>query len=171
MPRARIERPAASRRVNPWLDPGEDGANLELEDFPSVMLMRVANAVQMQTTRAYSERAGLAPTEWRLLARLWRSAPMKFGELCRLSFLDKGHVSRTLRELQDRGLVATHPDPEHGRRQWVEITSEGRALVRRIMPAARRAQLRLLEQLDSAERKAMYSALRKLLSTTDGVDH
>lgn len=128
------------------------------------MLNRLANTVQTQAVRVYSEKVGLAPTEWRLLARLSRSAPMNFGDLCRMSFLDKGHVSRTLRDLQERGLVKVEADPTHGRRQIVDITRAGRALVRRAMPIARREQMRLLAPLDSSERRAMYAGLRKMLA-------
>lgn len=158
------KRQPTARAACPWTDPGADGAGLELEDFPTFMLNRLSNALQTQAVRVYSEKVGLAPTEWRLLARLSRSAPMNFGDLCRMSFLDKGHVSRTLRDLQERGLVNVEADPSHGRRQIVDITRDGRALVRRAMPVARREQMRLLAELDAGQRKAMYASLRKLLA-------
>jgi DNA-binding MarR family transcriptional regulator len=159
--------PVADHDPCPWVDPGPDGANLRLEDFPSFQFMRVANAMQRSAARAYQEHFGLTNAQWRLLARLSLSGPMNFGTLCQSAGLDRGHVSRSLRALEEREMVRLTPDPDHGRRVTVGITRPGRALVKRVMSVARQSQMQWLDPLDDQERRCLHAVLRKLRLVLD----
>src|SRR3954454_4971139 len=46
--------------------------------------------------------------------------------------LDSGYLSRSLRRLEGRGLVALAPDPRDRRRRVVTLTGRGRATYRRL---------------------------------------
>lgn len=51
----------------PWLDPGPHGNKLKLEDYPSALLMRVANRIQADVTSVYArqhERACPSGASW-----------------------------------------------------------------------------------------------------------
>lgn len=146
-----------------WLDPAPAGESIAFDDFPAALLMRAALAAQARHTAVYVREHGLTVPEWRILSRLHESAPMQLGELCRIGGIDKAHAGRILRGLAKSGLAATRADASHGRRQIVDITPEGRRLARRIMPIARRHQSRLLELLSLQERRALFSALDKIL--------
>lgn len=137
-----------------------------LDDYPSALLMRVANLVQAEVTSVYAREHALSVPEWRLLARLYESAPMQLAALCRTSFFDKAYAGRVLRALEARGLVHTRVDEAHRRRIIVDITPAGRELALRVTAVARRSQMRLLEVLDGEERAALYATLHKLLAAT-----
>jgi DNA-binding MarR family transcriptional regulator len=153
-----------SQAACPWQTVGPSGRGLALDDFPSVLLMRVANLIQLEVTSVYARKHGLTVPEWRLLARLCDSAPMQLSALCRTSFFDKAYAGRVLRSLAQRGLVAMSTDEAHKRRVIVDITSAGRQLARQVQPTARRKQMRLLQALEPVERSALYTTLHKLLA-------
>ena len=158
-----LKRPPG-RPACPWLSAGPSGRGLALDDYPSALLMRVANLIQIEVTSVYASQHGLTVPEWRLLARLCESAPMQLAALCRTSFFDKAYAGRVLRPLEQRRLVTLKADESHKRRVIVDITSAGRQLARQVQPVARRNQMRLLEALDPAERTALYTTLHKLLA-------
>lgn len=153
---------APSRPACPWHADGRFAADLPLEDYPSTMLMRLANAIQQEVSATYARDHGLSVAEWRMLARLNAQGPMQLGDFCRETGMDKAYVSRLLRSLEPQGLIAVSTDPDHGRRLIVAVTAKGRALARRILPQARAAQEELLQVLDPAERVAFYGAIKKL---------
>lgn len=146
----------------PWQEDGRFAADLPLEDYPSTMLMRLANAIQQEVSTTYVRAHGLSVAEWRMLARLNAEGSMQLADFCRDSGMDKAYVSRLLRSLQPQGLITVTTDPEHGRRLIVAVTAKGRALAKRILPQARAAQEQLMQALEPAERIAFYRAVKKL---------
>lgn len=139
------------------------GEPINLDDYPLSMLMRVTARAQQEVTRVYAQAHGLTPSEWRLLARLAQSAPIQLSALCRTSAFDKALAGRVLRSMESRKLVTMQTDPDHARRIIVGITRKGRALAEVLFPIAESAQRELLAPLTDTERKAMYTALKKLL--------
>jgi len=148
--------------VQPWLDLELAEATLALEDFPSFKLTRLATAVQQRLTRLYAEHYGVSTPEWRLLAALHTFSLMSVQDLLRLTGYDKGLISRTLTALQTKRIVRLTPDPKNAKRINAAITARGRTIYARILPEARRRQVRLLAALEPEERTALYSALTKL---------
>lgn len=146
----------------PWRNLAADGGELSLEDFLTFRLGRLGNASQRLITTRYLESHGLKVPEWRMLAALAAFAPMPFSRLVQVSSSDKALVSRTLRQLVERGLAQTHTDPYHGRRIVCEITASGMEFYHRIMPEARRRQAMWLHALEPDERSALYRILDKL---------
>jgi DNA-binding MarR family transcriptional regulator len=161
-----LKRPAGAPDPSecPWLNAGPLGQGLALDDYPSALLMRVANLIQAEVTSGYARRHQLTVPEWRLLARLCESAPMQLATLCRTSFFDKAYAGRVLRSLEERRLVTTRIDEAHKRRVIVDITVAGRRLAQQVQPVARRHQMRLLDALEPAERRVLYRSLHKLLA-------
>lgn len=150
--------------TDPWNAALEGKRQLELGEYPSALLMRAATVLQQEITAVYAREHGLTVPEWRILGRLLESAPMQLSDLCRVSHFDKAYAGRVLRALVARGLASTRPDATHGRRLIIDITAEGRRLAEAIFPVALDAQFRMLEILTPAERRATFSALRKLLA-------
>lgn len=145
----------------PWTGVA-DGAELDLEHFPSFLLVRLASALQRNAVRAYLAPHDLTIPDWRVLNFVSRYGPVKFGEVAVRSSLDKAQVSRTVKQLQQRGLISAEGDPAHAQRLILAITTAGRRLLACVLPQASRAQAALLENLDDAERCALWRALHKL---------
>ena len=86
-------RPAGpARRVCPWQADGRFAADLPLEDYPSTMLLRLAQAIQQQVSATYARAHGLSVAEWRMLARLNSEGSVQLATLCRALAMDKAYA-------------------------------------------------------------------------------
>jgi DNA-binding MarR family transcriptional regulator len=74
-----------------------------------------------------------------------------------------GAVSNQLHRLERAGFIRRVPDSDDGRSTLVELTGEGRALVRRVGPTHLETERRLLAALDATEREVLARLLKKLL--------
>jgi DNA-binding MarR family transcriptional regulator len=120
---ARLDKSAS----DPWNAAVEQGRQLELAEFPSSLLLRVANVIHQEGTAVYARKHGLSLPEWRILGRLCESAPMRLATLCRVSHFDKAQATRVLRRLTSRRLVRIFADAAHKNRRIVDITPTGRS--------------------------------------------
>lgn len=155
----------------PWLDPGDRGANLQIHDFPTFVILRLASVAKHNLTRRYLDPFGISLPEWRLLALVARHGTLLFSEVTAGSSMDKGQVSRTLKSIHRKGLVklnALHA-AERPRssaispRIQVVISPKGKALFNRILPEARSQQLKLIELMTPDERRVFHAVSARLL--------
>lgn len=147
----------------PWTRLDEQGTGLTVDDFLTTMLSQLVNALRRTVTQPYAERFDLTVPEWRLLALLAHAGELAFADLVVQSTSDKALVSRTLRLLEQRGLVRLSNAGNSPRKKlFCNITSAGMALHDQVIPLARRHQAAVLRLLDTGEREALYRALRKL---------
>lgn len=153
--------PVPSPSGCPWADIGDDGAKLTVDNFPTTLIVTLANSLRRTVTVPYAEQFDLTVSEWRLLSLLMHYVAVPFSELVALSGSDKALVSRALRMLQQRGYVELRP--LRGRsRPCYRVTRKGKALHDKVIPVARAHQARVLAALTQDERVALYTALKKL---------
>ena len=153
--------------TSPWADPGKTGERLALEDFPTFLFVRLANAMQRDVTAGYLDEFELNAPQWRVVAALSAYTPIPFSELVKLTMSDKALVSRTLRALTEKGLAQVKADPDHGKRLVCKITAKGQALYKKVLPKAQAAQANILGLLESDERVALHAILIKLRGALD----
>lgn len=134
-------------------------------DFRALLTHRIlvlSNTLGKGAARTYAERYGISLAEWRLLAALMFSGPGSVNGLARELAVDKGWVSRSARGLAKKRLIATVVDPGDARRVLLQPTSSGRALYKKILPAAIDRQNRLVSALDESERRTLDELLARL---------
>lgn len=81
---------------------------------------------------------GLTPPQWRVLEEIAREDFMP-SLFARSQACAPAAVSRTLRQLLDRGLVAVRIAPEDARRRSYALTDEGARVIRELRRARERA--------------------------------
>jgi DNA-binding MarR family transcriptional regulator len=69
---------------------------------------------------------GLNVAQWRAVALLSLSSKSTFRELADYAWLDRGDLSRALRQLEADGLVRRMPHPGDGRSAYLSLTAKGR---------------------------------------------
>lgn len=161
---------APSKAASPWQHLSRNGTGLNADDFLTFRLTRLSNALRTNLTKRYLEEFNLSLPEWRLLALVTRFTPVRFSELTSRSSMDKGQVSRTLRELTKRGFVKTKVVKSRASRSTdalaapvvVAVTAAGRNLYKTVLPVARKRQVEFLMTLSESERVALYAILDKL---------
>lgn len=139
-------------------------------------LMRVASSDRVHATRQWATGIDLTRTELRFLALVHEAGPMPVTELGAVLHLSQPTASRTLRRLEDEGLVRRHVDAGDARVARYDITAAGRRVWRRFeafmteqldgalaeMPEARRRDLAdLLEQLVAGTHRADDGPVRR----------
>lgn len=83
---------------------------------------------------------GLLPGAYKVFTTIARRDGVTLSSLSDLLMMDKGQLSRTIRELESLGLISRSPDPADGRSSLLAPTPEGRAR----LDAARAPQQGLL---------------------------
>ena len=166
MPHARFALPTALPPS--WRRPSADGTDLDVELFPSVLMLGAATLVQRQLVRPLLEGFGIGVAEWRVLISLHRFGPASSADIVNRSWMDKAQISRAVVQLERQRCLLRSSDPAHGERQILSLTPRGRALYQRVMVLARQQQAQLLGLLTEGERKALYAGLQKILRYAGG---
>lgn len=150
----------STQQASPWDDLDEDGRGLLVNDFLTTLVVTTGNALRRTVTLQYTGEFGLTMPEWRVLSVLAEARELPFAELTVRSATDKGQLSRTLRAMQERGLLDMRT--EAAKKVTCVVTKAGLALYRQVMPVARKRQAAFIRQLSPVERRALFGALHKL---------
>src|SRR5271170_1410320 len=108
--------------------------------------------------------AGVTVNQFGLLAHLYGvtlagSAGLPIGALAERLGADPTTLNRTLKPLQDKGLVRDCLDPSDGRVRLVQLTEKGRRELVKIMPLWRKAQAQVERQLGPRSMTALNELL------------
>ncbi len=149
--------------TDPWSELNDAGDGLTVDHFITTLMSQVVNAMRRSATLPYAQQFGLTVPEWRILALLAHAQRMPFAELVVQSTSDKALVSRTLRQLEQRGLVALEAEGSTPRKRLhCSITPEGLALHDQVIPVARKRQAAMIRLMTPEERRVVYGALRRV---------
>lgn len=147
----------------PWTDLDANGTGLSVDDFITTTVVRTANALRRTVTLPYANTFGLTMAEWRMLSVLAEAGSLPFSELVKLSATDKSLVSRTLKLLEARDLVALEAINGSYRQGLIcSMTAAGDALYQEAMPVAQTAQAAMIRLMSNSERKVFFRVLKKL---------
>ena len=122
---------------------------------------RAARAV----TRVYEEAlksSDLKATQFSLLSYLAQSRTASFPEITSYLALDQSTLTRNLRPLERRGLVAVRPGADR-RTRTIMLTAKGRRLYDEVLPLWERIQGAVVEQLGRSGWSDLRGALDRLV--------
>ncbi|MEV1023421.1 MarR family transcriptional regulator [Streptomyces sp. NPDC050264] len=126
-------------------------------------------ALLQQAEDAPLRHAGLTRTEFDLLGTLRRTGrELTPGDLARETFSSGAAVTKRLKQLQERGLVARRGDTRDRRVSHLSLTDEGRALVDEILPQQLSYEATVLAGLDGGRDAELSTLLGELLSQLEG---
>lgn len=77
------------------------------------------------TENAHRVSPGLLPGAYKVFTTIVRREPVTTSALAEILTADKGQISRTVRELEELGLVRRTPDPADGRSSLLSPTTLG----------------------------------------------
>jgi DNA-binding MarR family transcriptional regulator len=123
--------------------------------------------VTRRVTQIYDHalaRAGVTVNQFGLLAHLYGvtlagSVGLSIGALAERLGADPTTLNRTLKPLQDKGLVRDSLDPADGRVRLVQLTDKGRRELVKIMPLWRKAQAQVERGLGPKSMQALNELL------------
>jgi homoprotocatechuate degradation regulator HpaR len=89
-----------------------------------------AREAVMAPIRPHLRKAGVTEQQWRVLRVVNDNGSLEISAIATQALLYPPSVTRILKDLLARGLVARRPDPHDARKFWISTTPEGGKLVR-----------------------------------------
>jgi len=130
-----------------------------------IALLRARERV-MGPIRALLMDVGVTEQQWRVLRVLQESGPLDPTRIANQACLLLPSLTRILQKLEDKGLLGRTPDETDGRKQVVQITPDGEALVAANLDAS----IEVMEQVRAQMGPKRYDALLDLLNDLDRRD-
>ena len=144
-----------------------DGAFGRLADFLPYQLSVTSNAVSSMIAQRYRARFGLKITEWRVMAVLGDAGAATQRDLTQATLMDKVAVNRACKVLEERGLLERKPNASDGRSHLLELTGEGEAIHREVMPMVEQMERDIFAALSDEEQAQFRAMLQRLFDNTD----
>ncbi|GAB7525728.1 MarR family winged helix-turn-helix transcriptional regulator [Paraburkholderia sp. 2C] len=134
-----------------------------LEQFLTYRLHILNKLSERGISDRYLEKLGVTLPEARVIASVGSFGPFSIMDLARHANLDKSQASRAAEALIKQGLVRREASDDDGRVVLVSLTTEGRALYRKVMPIARKWNSDLFDCLDEREKAVLGATLDKVI--------
>lgn len=136
-----------------------------LENLPKLMTFRLARLqarVNAQAARILKKHVDISLSEWRIFVMIESHGKITPAKIIRLTKFDKGLISRTIKRMQENGLVCFELNESDQRSHQIDFTPKGRAVFEQARPAMRKRQEMFRETLDTIELEILFRAFDKL---------
>lgn len=136
------------------------------QEYLAVLVMSLANRLNRGASNFYARQFDIAMADFRIVLALGLAKGLNIGELAAAADVDKAAASRSLRVLEQRGIVEIEQTATRGRAAIVHLTQAGLAFERELKKSARLRERRLVASLSTDERAQAAALVQKLI---DGV--
>jgi DNA-binding MarR family transcriptional regulator len=144
---------------------------LNLDNYIPAQINFLASKISASASAVYLPKFGIGITAWRIMAQLAHEAWVGASHICQVTGMDKGAVSRSLRELEARQLIEIRADALHGRRQLIALTGKGVALHDTMVHIAVAREHYLLQDFSDSEVEQLLNFLRRMRQRIEpGID-
>ena len=138
------------------------GADANVNRYIAAYIMGVANRLANGASNHYRRKFNLGMPEWRTIMAIGTSDHRIVREVAEKADIDYAAASKSLRVLEERGLVAMEQTSRRGRAAIARLTPEGLVLYRQLLESSRKRQKRLLSGFTPEEVDQLWSLLRRI---------
>ena len=124
-------------------------------------LLRAREAVMRGFRRILRER-GLNEQEWRIMRALMEAESLEIGELAERVFILKPSATRTVKNLEARGIVERSRPLSDQRRSVISLSTEGRALFDQLAPHSEQEYARITQRIGRRDMDELYLLLGRV---------
>ena len=132
------------------------------EDHLPQRILLLAKIMERVTSRKLQHEFGVSLAEWRVLAFICLQGPTTASVISEAAEIDKAEISRAVKKLEGRELVAREFDNGGRRRMIIRPTEAGEALFRTIREQRRHYFAAITRDLDSSQRAQFDRMLRTI---------
>jgi homoprotocatechuate degradation regulator HpaR len=126
-----------------------------------IALLRAREAVMVHF-RPMLARRDVTEQQWRVIRVLAQAGKLDASELAERAFILAPSLTRILKSIEERGLVARSKDAGDGRRVLLEITQAGRELINDVTPDSRAIYARIEQAYGKKRIDALLDMLDEL---------
>lgn len=133
------------------------------EEIPGFILERTAKRMKQFFSQQLKEaNAGITADQWVILQELDKKNEQSQLELAQATFKDAPTITRIIDLLCKKKLTERLLDPEDRRRFKIALTSQGRALIDRLMPMVKEYRREVWAPLEEKEINHLIAVLNKI---------
>jgi DNA-binding MarR family transcriptional regulator len=122
-------------------------------------MQQIAVAIFVEECRAFD----LTPVQYAALIAIHTHPGIDATRLSAVIAFDRSTLGNVIERLESKRLIERKPSPEDKRVKLLYLTRGGAALLRDITPAVESAQVRMLQPLKPADRKALMGLMAQLV--------
>jgi len=122
---AEIDNCEVGKTVHPPID--------TILDALTFRLARLTAVNHHTGSEKFREAFGLSLNEWRVIGVVNALSPITFGRLRNVLVMDKGQLSRVVKQLTARGILLTNPTPDDARVVELSLTESGAVLHNKVL--------------------------------------
>lgn len=148
------------------LTPEEQGRASAEQESLTIQLLRTREAL-MQHFRPMLSARDVSETQWRVLRSLYERGEMEASELAHVSAIMAPSLTRMLKVLEERGLIATSRHPTDGRRVLISISEKGREFMLEALPEMQKIYRMLSLAIDSERMRELQRLLKEVADLAD----
>ncbi len=135
---------------------------IDLGRYVPAFVTFIANKWSRSSSALYRRQFGIGIVEWRLIVLLAIEPWITAARCDQVIGMDKAAVSRSVRLLEKRGLIATRQNAVDSRRREMALTAAGCALHDQIAVVALNREARLLSCLNANEIDTLVALLDRI---------
>lgn len=139
-----------------------------LKRYFTYRLNTLSKLNDMVSQASYLRGTGLSLPEARCLSAIGAFPRLTVSELAFEANLDKGHASRAVQALADKGLVLKQASPEDARSATLALSTTGRRLWGKLMPLIEQRNEELLQCLSESEQSLLLDMFDRILAQEQG---
>ncbi len=143
------------------------GKKFDIRDRLGYRVQNLANKMILWGTRTYAQELDVGVQEWRILAVLARKGHGTASDVCDLTMMDKGNVSRAVKNLVKEGRLKEKTDRNDKRSMTLAVTPKGFEIYKSLKKISDARERKFMASLTPAEQKALPNILTKLDSVIE----
>lgn len=140
-------------------------SNSQIYDLNQHLTYRIARLqakLSAQASELLKDHLSLSLSEWRALAVLYNPEVETQKDVLLAMGLDKGQISRTIKRLEEKGLIQTDKSTADKRLRKISLTPSGVDTVDKMFPIMMQRQAHLQNGFTSEELKQLFNFLNRL---------
>ncbi|WP_245752492.1 MarR family winged helix-turn-helix transcriptional regulator [Poseidonocella pacifica] len=156
----------AERIANPTLD--RDGTLiLDIDHYAPFLLNAVSSAWGRKTSAIYRRDFGLGLVDWRVMAMLNIEPGITASRICDVIRLDKAAVSRSLKQMLEKGLLHFEQPSNDPRKRLWRLSEAGQTSHEAVLGVALACERDLVDGISPSELDTFLRVMRQMLSNID----
>jgi MarR family transcriptional regulator, lower aerobic nicotinate degradation pathway regulator len=154
----RENKPVASSAIEDWLD-YHDATLWGRPGFLARRFHQIHVAIFLETF----SNLGVTPIQWGIMTVARAQPGLGNGEIALAVGIDRTNAADVCVRLEEKGMLVLSSSKEDKRKKCIFVTRKGTSLLKQNEGLVRESQDRLLEPLNSAERKVFLESLRRIV--------
>ncbi len=144
--------------------------NLDLEGIITYRIFRLHAALDRQAVHILNNVSGLRQNEWKVISFIGLGAAHTSRDIARFTHMDPAIISRTIRTLEDDGLVITERSKDDRRVVLLSLSEAGQKKFELTFPHMLDRHRSLLSSLSSDEQELIWKILDNLETATEQLE-